>query len=448
MAKKKGLFSRLIEGPERSEEYASSTLPSNRWQLGWDVLKTNFSKLFLLNLLIILFLIPLIALFVFRYISIKYDASVYPFIQNMGLGFPGYPSVVGLSSSIIITENLKFFALLIVAVAVASVGISGSFYVMRNMVWAEGVFVGSDFWKGVKKDYGVVFLSLLFYSVILFFSVMSISMSSYLIDVHASVKALLYIAQAMSWIIIIFMTVTVMYMITIGVTYTIKFKGLLRNSAIFALALLPTNVFFLLFGCICFLPLLLMNVTLVFVFGIMTVIIIGFSVFVLVWTNYSQWVFDKYLNDKIPGAKKNRGIYKRAASSDNGESDISIIEKSKLTSTPIKPITDYDVELYELPESFSRKDLEKLEETKAAMRRDSDLYVEEHKDDYKNKENANSFESLLNNEEGKSDNDSDETTGNSDSGDEDTTAEPNGGDVKISENNKEENKNGDGEENK
>ena len=62
-----------------------------------------------------------------------------------------------------------------------------------------------------------------------------------------------------------------------------------------------------------------------------------------------------------------------------------VIEKSKIKEKHVKPITDYDVEIYELPTSFSRKDLEKLEETKEAMRRDSDQYSEEHKDDYLNK---------------------------------------------------------------
>ena len=38
---KKGFIARMIEGPERSESYARSTLPTNRWSLGWDVFKTN-----------------------------------------------------------------------------------------------------------------------------------------------------------------------------------------------------------------------------------------------------------------------------------------------------------------------------------------------------------------------------------------------------------------------
>ena len=44
---------------------------------------------------------------------------------------------------------------------------------------------------------------------------------------------------------------------------------------------------------------------------------------------------------------------------------------------PIKPITDYEVSILEIPETFSREDLRKLEESKAAMRKASDEYVED-----------------------------------------------------------------------
>lgn len=46
----------MIEGPERSETYARSTMPGNRWELGFGIVRDNFSKLFGLNLLMLLFL--------------------------------------------------------------------------------------------------------------------------------------------------------------------------------------------------------------------------------------------------------------------------------------------------------------------------------------------------------------------------------------------------------
>ena len=54
---KKGLIARLLEGKEKSEEYARSTLPTNRWQLFFDIFKGNFSKIVIVNLLTMVFFI-------------------------------------------------------------------------------------------------------------------------------------------------------------------------------------------------------------------------------------------------------------------------------------------------------------------------------------------------------------------------------------------------------
>ena len=378
---KKGFIAKIIEGPERSETYARSTLPTNRWELGWDVFKTNKGKLFGLNLLTLLFCLPLVALFVMRYVLKTVDIAIFPFTQNMGIGYPAYPATSGLQAQLALNVNVEFFKFVIIGVAFLAVAISGGFYVMRNMVWAEGVMVASDFFKGVKQNYFVVFFSLLFYTVIMAASVLSLNMSSVLIATGGGIKWLLVVAQVLTYVIMAIATMMVFYMITLGITYKLSFGALIRNSFILSIALVPTNVFFMAFSAVWLLLLLLGKVMPLFlIIGIFIVFIWGISLFMLVWTDYSNWVFDTYVNDKVPGAKKNRGIYKPTAN-DNEEDENAVIERSKLTSRPIKPITDTEVEIYELPTSFSRADLQKLEETKEAMRRDSDKYAEEHKND-------------------------------------------------------------------
>lgn len=378
---KKGFIAKIIEGPERSETYARSTLPTNRWELGWDVFKTNKGKLFGLNLLTLLFCLPLVALFVMRYVLKTVDIAIFPFTQNMGVGYPAYPATSGLQAQLALNVNVEFFKFVIIGVAFLAVAISGGFYVMRNMVWAEGVMVASDFFKGVKQNYFVVFFSLLFYTVIMAASVLSLNMSSVLIATGGGIKWLLVVAQVLTYVIMAIATMMVFYMITLGITYKLSFGALIRNSFILSIALVPTNVFFIAFSAVWLLLLLLGKVMPLFlIIGIFMVFIWGVSLFMLVWTDYSNWVFDTYVNDKVPGAKKNRGIYKPSAD-DTAEDENAVIERSKLTSRPIKPITDTEVEIYELPTSFSRADLQKLEETKEAMRRDSDKYAEEHKND-------------------------------------------------------------------
>ena len=241
--------------------------------------------------------------------------------------------------------------------------------------------IASDFWKGIKQNFFTVLFSLLFYFVILALSILSINMASLMLSTGQGIRWLLIIAQVLSYVIIAIVSMMVMYMVTLGVTYKMSFLKLIRNSFILSIALIPTNVFFIAFAALWFflmwlgksLPILLI------IFGFI-VLIWGFSLFMLIWTDYSHWVFDTYINDKVPGAKKNRGIYKPQAE-EQTDGEAVVIERSKLASRPIKPITDSEVEIYELPTSFTRADLEKLEATKRAMREDSDKYVEEHSGD-------------------------------------------------------------------
>ncbi len=368
--KKKGFISRMIEGPERSESYARSTLPGNRWELGWDVFRNNMGKMVGINMLMLLFMLPLFIILFLRYTNIQYYAMMMPFSQNIGVGYPAAPMYPGIVEQIYLTANQSTLIYLPIAAAVASVGIAGGMYVMRNMVWSEGVFVGTDFWTGVKKNFIVVFLSTLLYSVLLLMSILSISYGNY-INATANSSWLITVAIIVSYVMLAFFTIVYLFMISFGVTYELKFKSLLKNSAIMAIALVPTNIFFTAFAFITVILMMLGNVFLSL--GLVAFILFGLSGALLIWTDYTQWAFDKFINDKVPGAVKNRGIYSKSEN-DEEFADFSF-ERSTLGKRPIKPITDYDVEIIEIPETFSRADLRRLEESKAAMRKASDDYV-------------------------------------------------------------------------
>ncbi len=368
--KKKGFFSRMIEGPERADTYARSTLPGNRWELGWDLIKNNFGKMFKLNWLMILFFAPVILMFFIRSVLVNYYAIIMPFSQNLSIGYPAVPTTAGLTEQIYLLANRRTFLFLPILGVIAAVGLSGGMYVMRNMVWSEGVFVGSDFWTGVKKNFKEVLVATLMYTAILLSCILSISYGNYIRAIGEG-NWLIIASIVISYVAAAFFTLVYLYMLTLGVTYKLKFHHLIRNAFILAFGLLPTNVFFAVFSLIVVIIVMFGGQMLVML-GIMLFILFGLSGFALIWTNYSQWVFDKFINDKVPGAVKNRGIYSKTPEEE--ESEFSF-ERSTLGKRPIKPVTDDDIEIVELPQTFSRADLIRLEESKAAMRRDSDEYV-------------------------------------------------------------------------
>ena len=424
MAKKKGFMSRLIEGPERSENYARSTLPSNRWQLGWDIFKTNFTKLVLINLLLALFCIPLFLIWILHTGNTSMLAQQVPFGSFMSYPFIG--SMNGMQEYVEVQANIQSLIFLPIAAIILSVGLSGVLYILRNMVWTEGVFVGSDFWRGIKKNFGIVCLTLFVYSIFLVLGVISYGLSGYLSATGDANAVLMTITRVVTVIALALMTMMCFHMLTMSVTYELGFFKLVRNAFILTISLLPTNIFFLAFALVGVLFTMIMPTL-----GIMALVIIGLSGGLLVWTVYSHWIYDKFINENVPGAKRNRGIYSKPGSTsfgddlqDYGEATFDTVYLNK---RPIKPITDYDVEIMELPESFGREDLKKLEESKAEMRRDSDKYVE---DVLSGKIKQHSDLEAFKNTDGNGGEEADKTTEGTEPGDGEETADGNNGENK------------------
>lgn len=365
MAKKKGFIARYIEGPDITEEQARAMLPGNRWELGWDIFKTNFTKLVLLNLLVLLFCLVSVFVIISIPAYVQINAGLYPFSQNIAVGYPSFTQNVGLAEKINLQSGIIAFALVPLSLLVA-IGLSGGMYVMRNLVCSEGVFVKGDFWTGVKKNYKQYAGAGLIYSFFMCACYMSLNFANAYIAAN-EVSWFMSISKVVTIISMIFGTIMFMYQLSFAVTYKMKFFRLIKNSFFMAIALLPQNLFFLAFAL---LPILLLLINSQIISGLVLGIIImfGASYIFLVWSNYSQWVFDKFVNDKVPGARKNRGIYQK----ENKEGYS--YKKSKLKSKHVKPITDEEITIVELPETFSRADLVRLEESKEAMRQDSDDY--------------------------------------------------------------------------
>ena len=379
-----GLINRLIVGREKSEGYARASLPSNRWELFWDIFKGRFGKLFILNILMLLFFIPLFALLFFRYVALMNFGASYPFNQPFGVGFQSLPSMTGYAENITFTVDTMMYLFLPIVAMIASVGVAGGAYVIRNMVWTEGIFVSNDFWRGIKQNIRPMLTIALLYSLVFYLIISAVGMIGYLSAFNPSFKWLLTILEVFSYLILALFSIMTMHMIAMCVTYDLKFTQLLRNSFLFTVGLCPQNVFFFALGAIPFI--LLMLGSFFMGLGIIAVMVMGLSLPLLVWTDFCHWGYDKFINDKVPGAQKNRGIYEKVKESDSGalkqyREQLALTGRSSLASKPIKPITDDELTIAELPTSFNRSDIEKLNASKKAIYEDHEKYVQEHKDD-------------------------------------------------------------------
>ncbi len=393
----------MLEGKEKSEEYARSTLPTNRWQLFWDIFKGNFGKIVKVNLLTLLFFVPMIAVIVLYLLMGQSESMLYPFGANMGVGYPSAPFQAGISEARTFSNGTFLYFGLILTSLVAAVGLSGGMYVVRNMVWTEGIFVTSDFWRGIKLNYKNAVQISLFFTVILFLCTsVSNSAEMYIALGNLTDGATVWmrISQVVSYVFIALAALFSMWMISMSVNYQMKFLACLRNAFFLTVGTFPQTIFFLALAAIPFL-LFLINGSFFIVLGVFAVLLFGLTYALLVWLNFSQWVFDKYINPKIAGAKTGRGLYnKDGTSATTGEESESTkayqravlaYGKSKLVARPIKPIDD-SLQVYELPGAFTREDLQRLKESKQHIAEDSAAYAEEHKNDLRYVEYNKQFE--------------------------------------------------------
>ena len=121
---KKGFITRLLEGKEKSEEYARSTLPTNRWQLFWDIFKGNFGKIVKVNLLVLVFFIPLLLVLIANGFMSDYYATTYPFGANLGIGYPAFSQLPGQAEMLTYRTEISIMFGVTIASILASVGLS------------------------------------------------------------------------------------------------------------------------------------------------------------------------------------------------------------------------------------------------------------------------------------------------------------------------------------
>ena len=400
---RKGLVARWLEGKERSEDYARSTLPTSRWALFWDILKGRFGKLVLVNLLMVVTILPLAAVIVWRVLALGVQGTVGPYGAGLGVGYPILPELVGYAEMSALQADLLFFALFIPAGAIAALGISGGGYIIRNLIWTEGIFVANDFLRGIRRNYWNVLEAVLVLTVLLFVARTMGNLADWLVAMGADGAGWLIASKVVGYIFVAFGILLFFWMISLGISYKQGPWALFRNAVVMTVGTFPQTVFF---AALATWPVFLAIFTGGFfaVIGVLILILFGISYMLLVWLDYSQWAFDKFINPNI-GVATGRGLYSKDKPK-NGpgtspEPDSAAMReyrrmivaqgKSKLVCRPIKPIDD-DLEVYQLPESFSREDLARLRQSKVAIEEDTRAYEEEHKDDERYVEYNRQFE--------------------------------------------------------
>ncbi|MDE7452916.1 MAG: hypothetical protein K2N22_00730 [Clostridia bacterium] len=377
-----------LEGNELADDYSRQAATGSRWSETWDVFKSNFGKLVLLNVIILITFAPGIAIMVFRSMYIANLGAIYPFNANTGLGYPYYPDVQGLAENIHLTADLLFYSLLVVAGFIASVGLAGGAYSIKKLLNTHGKFTLKSFFHGVKVCYFNTVLPVTIFMVALVGTMILGDWKDYVIAIGQSRHGPLT-AYSFAIIASVLVGVYCAWVFVVGVSYKVKLGQVFKNAFVLLIGSPLHTVFFAAFAMLpVWLYLIGTAVSFMKIIAYIVFIFIGFVIMLLVWLSFTQWVLDMYVTPNIQKAQEEAKAAlspKELAAQKEEEDKRTAMEllaagKSELIGKPIKPITDEQA-LTPISGSFNRQSLNKVEDEREKLKSDVLSYEKEHMTD-------------------------------------------------------------------
>lgn len=338
----------------------------NRWSLGTQLIMGNFLQTIGLNFLMLLFFAPVLYLILSRAYTIMQSAKGSPFTSNMGIGYFPITNMVGLEESILYNANFTTFIWMPLAAIWLSVGLSGGLYLMRNLAWGENVTVIKGFISGVKKNFVPMLIETLLYSLVLSASVIMISYLNRDMAVNGTVWYLT-LSKIALYVLIVLATLHFMSMISLIVTYKGSFFALFKNAMVLSTVLSPLNAIFAAFSL---LPFIMLFFSGTMTFGVMLILMFGATFFLVVWTLYNQWVYEKFLDQRVERYKASREEEeqhenrKKAATNASAQNGYVAVGTKQSGLAGVKAVTDYEVGLTAIEGAFTRDSLVKAEQEK------------------------------------------------------------------------------------
>ncbi|MDO4739761.1 MAG: DUF624 domain-containing protein [Eubacteriales bacterium] len=284
-----GLFNTYFYGKAGKADFTPEQLPKNRLELFFTALRGQLSKMIGLNLIYDVFCIPM-----FFWLLLNY--------QVLG----NYAAQTGSITGFVSDGYLSSFLIgMIPCLVLAGIGSSGQMYCLRNWARDQHSFMISDFKDSIKLNWKQGALYGLINGVSLY--LLFICWTYY--GAMAQTNMLFLVPQVFAVLIVAVWWMMNMIAYPMIVSYEMKFKDIVRNCALIAVARLPWSVLFLAMTVVLPIALLLLipNV-IVMAVVILWMLLIGFSFNGLVYASYANSCFDKYLNPRIEGAKVGQGL--------------------------------------------------------------------------------------------------------------------------------------------
>lgn len=322
------MMNRYYYGKSGKGDYTTEDLPQTRWALFWEMLRVRFSSLFRLNLIYMVAWLPAI-LVIGRGLMMAYSGIVNVSELQLQAEAGEIAAEMFTEANATLGEAFKAILLQTLILLVPAIAITGPFtagisYVTRNWARDEHSFIWSDYWDAVKGNWKqglltsviTAFVPLLLYVCITFYGQMAAD------NVLFIVPQMLVVVMGVLWL------CSLMYMYPQMVTYTLNYRGLVRNSLIMAIGRLPMTIGLKLLSLVPTLIAVAVGLLTPYaVYAAMVLglyyILLGFALSRFVGASYANAVFDRYININIEGAQIGRGLYVESDEDEEAEEEAS-----------------------------------------------------------------------------------------------------------------------------
>jgi len=308
------MMNRYYYGKSGKGDFHKEDLPETRWQLFWEMLRVRFSALTRLNLMYMVVWIPALivigrgVMLCFNGLNAMMEAEnqLTAGLLTQEAAVEQIQTLRSLLEGVVMQTLLYLFP----CIAITGPVTAGVTYVTRNWARDEHAFIWGDLKDATKSNWKYGLLT----SVITGFMPLMMYLSNYYYGQMAQNQVLFMVPQVLCLMLGCIWFLMLFYMYPLMVTYTLKYKDVLRNALLLSIAKLPMNV---LLRVITLVPALIAAaVSFFFGYAIHAALILGLYYVVLGYTlsrfisvSYVNGVFDKYINTKIEGAQVNRGLY-------------------------------------------------------------------------------------------------------------------------------------------
>ncbi|MDD2502671.1 MAG: DUF624 domain-containing protein [Clostridia bacterium] len=256
-----GFFNRMYYGDPRKPDLKKEDTQGSRFKLFFTVLSVRFWQLIQLNLLSSIFWVPSILLL---------------YMQGLIMQETGEP------------VTILFFLLMIICLMIAGPATAAMTYIVRNWSRDEHAWVWSDFKDAWKENWKQGLIMMLINSVLLL--VLYVNLQFY--GAMVAENILFMILYYMMYIIAIVIGMMNMFIFPLMVTYRLSIKHLFRNAFILTMVKLPFT--FLVFAVAVVLTVL----SLLYILSL-PFFLVGITFPALIVLSYVNWIFDKYINDRM-----------------------------------------------------------------------------------------------------------------------------------------------------